>query len=155
MPENFPTDARLGVFTIADASQTTKTLMPGNLSSVDGLPGTRELIDTSKIGDSGRTFTRSIWNGTAVLEGFYVGSTNSTGAYTVLESLLDNTTAVGWRYAPLGTDCGESPVRRNSFGDGWIRSLTITGRVANAVTFRAELQVEGVVNNGDSTDYAL
>jgi hypothetical protein len=146
-----PFDSRDGFFSIVGSNGTsTFTLAPGNLSSVDGLPGTKELIDTSKIGDSGRTFTRSLWNGTFVLEGFY-DHTASTGAQVVLEGLLDMSSATTFQYGPTGNSTGQTPPSRKISGKCWIRSQNITGRVGNTITFRAEGQVEGTVDFGTFT----
>lgn len=146
-----PFDSRDLHFSIVDSDGTsTRTLAPGNLTSVDGLPGTKELIDTSKIGDSGRTFTRSLWNGTFVLEGLY-DHTASTGAQIVLQNLIDMSSATTFSYGPTGSSSGASPINRKISGKCWIRTFNITGRVANAISYRADGQVEGTVDFGTFT----
>ena len=70
-----PWDARFGKFVITDSDGTSTRDLSPFLTGVDGLPGSRELIDTSKISDSGRTFTPGLVNGTFVLEGNYDNKT--------------------------------------------------------------------------------
>jgi len=148
-----PWDARFGKFVITDNDGTTTRDLSAFLTGVDGLPGSRELIDTSKISDSGRTFTPGLVNGTFVLEGNY-DQTNPTGPDRVLPDILAMSTATAFAYHPTGDDCGTSPNNRAYSGNCWIRSYTITGRVASVITFRADGQVEGIVTVGNSTALA-
>ena len=138
-----PFDARDQSFNILASNGTSTQDISAGLTGIDGLPGTKELLDTSKIGDSGRTFTRSLWNGTFVLEGVH-DSTAATGAFAVLNDIIDMSTATTFYYAPTSTASGSLKYS----GACWIRSMTITGRVANAISFRADGQVEGVVEIG-------
>jgi hypothetical protein len=143
-------DARNQHFSIVDSDgSSTRDLSP-YLTGIDGLPGTKELIDTSRIGDSGRTFTRSLWNGTAVLEYLYSNVTTS-GISLVLDNLIDMSTATTFAYGPTGTSSGGTYINRKISGSCWVRSNTITGRVASAVSGRADIQIEGTVNFGTFT----
>lgn len=144
-----PWDARFSKFVITQSDGTTTRDLSAFLTGVDGLPGSRELIDTSKISDSGRTFTPGLVNGTFVLEGNY--DNVNPGPDRALTDILAMSTATAFAYHPTGDDCGTSPVNRAFSGDCWLRSYTITGRVASVITFRAEGQVEGIVTIGNST----
>jgi len=144
-----PWDARFSKFVITQSNGTTTRDLSAFLTGVDGLPGSRELIDTSKISDSGRTFTPGLVNGTFVLEGNY--DNVNPGPDRALTDILAMSTATAFAYHPTGDDCGTSPVNRAFSGNCWIRSYTITGRVASVITFRSEGQVEGIVTIGNST----
>lgn len=145
-----PYDARDQFFSIVDSDASTTRDLSGYLTGVDGLPGTKELIDTSRIGDSGRTFTRSLWNGTITLEYLYDDST-SAGISVVLDNLIDMSSATTFAYGPTGNDTDQTPASRKISGSVWVRANTITGRVATAISGRADLQVEGVVTLGTWT----
>jgi len=139
-----PFDSRDQFFTIVDSDGSSTRNLSAQLTGIDGLPGTKELLDTSKIGDSGRTFTRSLWNGTFVLEYLY-NNTETSGIAVVLDNLIDMSSATTFIYGPTGDSSGASPVNRSISGSCWIRTNTITGRVANAISGRVDGQVEGVV----------
>jgi len=145
-----PYDARDQIFTIVDSNGTSTRDLSKFLTGIDGLPGTKELIDTSKIGDSGRTFTRSLWNGTATLEYLYDAATTS-GINIILDNLIDMSSSTPFAYGPTGSSSGASPVNRRISGNIWVRSNVITGRVASAISGRVDMQVEGVVTLGTWT----
>lgn len=148
---NPPHDSRDQIFTILDTDgASTRDLSPF-LTGVDGLPGTKELLDTTKIGDSGRTFTRSLWNGSFTLEGYF-DATSSNGPGIVLGNLLASDTGpFAFQYGPTGSSSDASPLNRKISGNCWIRDYNITGRVATAISFRAAGQVDGVVTEGTWT----
>ena len=139
-----PFDARDQYFNIVDSDASSSRDLTSSLTGIDGLPGTKELIDTTVIGSSGRNFTRSLWNGTFTLEGLH-DSTAVTGALRVLNNLIDMSTATTFIYGPNTTGTGSIKYS----GSCWIRSVTITGRVASAISFRADGQIEGVTTIGN------
>jgi len=143
MANTGPFDARDQYFSIIDSDGTSTRDLTSSLTGIDGLPGTKELIDTSKIGDSGRTFTRSLWNGVFTLEGLFE-STAASGALTVMGNLIDQSTATSFVYGPNSTAAGALKYS----GNCWVRTFTITGRVASAISYRVDGQVEGVVTIG-------
>jgi len=145
-----PYDARDQIFTIVDSNGTSTRDLSKFLTGIDGLPGTKELIDTSKIGDSGRTFTRSLWNGTATLEYLY-NNTETSGISIVVQNLIDMSSATTFAYGPTGSSSGASPTNRKISGKIWVRSDVITGRVASAISGRIDMQVEGTVDFGTWT----
>lgn len=147
---NPPFDSRDQFFSIVDSDASTTRDLSGYLTGIDGLPGTKELIDTSRIGDSGRSFTRSLWNGTITLEYLY-SNTTSAGISVVLDNLIDMSSATTFVYGPTGGSSGATPDNRKISGKVWVRANTITGRVATAIAGRADLQVEGTVNFGTFT----
>jgi len=147
---NPPFDAKFEFFSIVDSDGTTTRELSAFLTGVDGLPGARELLDTSKITDSGRTWTPSLVNATFVLEGYY-DNTASGGPSIVLDNILAMSTATTFSYGPAGNTSDQTPVSRQYSGACWIKSNTNTGRVASAVSFRAEGQVEGTLTIGTFT----
>jgi len=148
-----PYDPRDSILTITDTGNNISTFSP-ILTSVDGLPGSRDLLDTSKIGDSGHTFTPSLLNGTFVIEGLYSDDTATANLATRLMGILSMSTSSLFEYAPTGDSTAPAPTNTHqSFtGNCFMRSFTHTGRVNTAITFRAELQVDGVVAIVDSTN---
>ena len=148
---NPPYDSRDTYFAIVDSNGTSTRVLSRFLTGVDGLPGTKELIDTSKIGDSGRTFTRSLWNGTANLEYLYDQFDTSSSISVVLDNLIDMSTATTFEYGPTGNTSGLGRINRKISGKIWVRTNNITGRVGSAVSGRVDLQVEGTVNFGTFT----
>jgi len=149
---NPPFDAKFGFFSIVDSDGTTTRDLSSFLTGVDGLPGARELLDTSKITDSGRTWTPSLVNATFVLEGYYDNTTGvPNGPSVVLDNILLMSTATTFSYGPTGNTSDQTPASRQYSGSCWIKSNPITGRVASAVSFRAEGQVEGTLTIGTFT----
>ena len=140
---NPPFDARDSKFIIIDSDGSSTRDLSAFLTGVD-FPMQRELIDTSKIGDSGHTWTPSLQNNTFVLEGLY-DNTATSGPDVVLTNILGMTTATTFVYAPTGTATDQIPLNRQIAGSCWIRSYNPTGRVATVISFRAEGAVEGVV----------
>lgn len=143
MANTGPFDARDQFFSIIDSDGSSTRDLASSLTGVDGLPGTKELIDTTVIGSSGRNFTRSVWNGTFTLEGLY-DSTGATGALSVFNNLIELSTATTFIYGPNTTGTGSLKYS----GSCHIRSFNITGRVATAISYRVDGQVDGVVTIG-------
>lgn len=149
MAGNAPYDSRDLYFSVVDSGGSTRNLSP-YITAVDGLPGTRELLDTSKVGDSGHTFTPSLWNSPFRVEGWY-DKTSSAGIGPVFEDLLQMSTATTFVYGPTGISSGATPPNRQVSGSMWVRNVNEPGRVGNAVSINADCQVQGKVTIGTST----
>ena len=145
-----PYESRNLVFSIVDSDGATTRDLSAYLTGVSGLPGERELVDVTRLGDTGHRFVTSLWNGRFTLNGLY-DKTATAGPDTVLTNLLANTTASPFAFGPTGSSSGASPVNRKVSGSAWIRSYTIQGQVGAAVAFTAEGQVEGNVSVGTWT----
>jgi len=139
-----PHESRPAYFSIVDSDGTSTRDLSSFLTGIDGLPGERELVDVTRLGDSGHRFVASLFNGRFGLEGLY-DKTASTGPDVVLTNLLGMTTATTFIYGPTGNSSGQTPVNRRVTGSCWIRTYTAPARVGAAVSFRADGQVEGVV----------
>ena len=151
MAVNPPFDPINTILAITDTANTMSTFS-SFLTSVDGLPGSKDLLDTSKIGDSGHTFTPSLHNGTFVIEGLYDNSTSEGfSVSSKLVGILSMTTASAFVYAPTGLSTTVTPRPELFSGSCFMRSFTNTGRVNTAITFRAEFQVEGIVDLRETT----
>lgn len=147
---NPPYDAKFQFFSIVDSDGSSTRDLSSFLTGVDGIPGQREIIDTSKVTDSGHTFTPSLFNAPFTLEGYY-DNTATSGPDVVLDNILRMSTATTFEYGPTGNSSGATPINRKYSGSCWVRNYTITGRVGSAVSFRAELQSEGVIASGTFT----
>lgn len=110
------------------------------ISSIDGLPGPRELIEVTALGDSGRTWIPGLENSVITLE-FQWSEDTTRGPDTVLGVLRTHTSAVHFDYGPEGKATGDVKY----YGTCWVRNFQITSRVGGQVTARAELQVNGAV----------
>lgn len=109
--------------------------------SIDGLPGPRELIEVTALGDTGRTFIPGLENGVITLE-LQWSEDASVGPDTVLGALRTHTAAVDFEYGPEGNASTDIMYT----GTCWVRNFQITSRVGTQVTARCELQVEGAVS---------
>ncbi len=136
-----PYEARPLFFSIVDSDGVTTRDISPHLTFVDGLPGTRELVDVSRLGDSGQRFVASLTYGEFVLEGLY-NKDLSTGLDTILTNLLDMTTPTSFVFGPTGsTAVVASPGNRVIAGGAWIKEYNILAQVGSAVEF----EVIGVV----------
>lgn len=143
-------DSRFQFLSVVDSDGSSTRNLSSFLTNIDGLPGERELVDTSKVGDSGHTFTPSLQNAPFSVDGIYDNQSTS-GPDVVLSNLRDMSTATTFVYGPSGSSTGATPPNRKISGSCWLRRYTITGRVGSAVSFRAEFQSEGVITIGTFT----
>lgn len=130
------------VFQITDTGAQLRDLSPYILS-IDGLPGVRELIEVTALGDSGRKFIPGLENVVITLELMWSEDV-SVGPDTVLGPLRTHTSAVAWDFGPEGK---VNPDIKYS-GNCWVRNFTAPVRMGDKVMARAELQVDGAVARG-------
>ena len=124
---------------IEDAGGALRIVTP-NVTSVDGLPGERELVEITALGDSARSYAPGLTNTTFTVEGYW-DETANTGTDTVLGVLYNHTAALSVVYGPEGNDTGDVQYNVECF----CRSYTITSRMGEIVTFRAEFQSNAAV----------
>jgi hypothetical protein len=144
-----PFESRNIFFSIVDSTGSTHDVS-AHLTSIDGLPGERDLVDVTRLGDTGHRFITSLWNGRVTLQGLY-DKTASTGADVLFTDALSNTSAQAFVYGPTGNSSGASPVNRRVTGSLWVRSYVASGSVGAAVAFSVDAQVEGNVAFGTFT----
>lgn len=116
------------------------------LVSIDGLPGERELIEVTALGDSGRKFIPGLENVVISLELRWSEDTTS-GPDTVLGVLRTHTSAVHFHYGPEGRATGDIKY----YGTAWVRNWVVVSRTGAEVTARCDLQVEGQVTRSTFT----
>lgn len=139
-----PFESRDAFFSVIDSDGTTTRNLSTYLTGIQGL-GERELVDVTRLGDSGHRFVASLYNGRFSLDGLY-DKTDSVGADEVLSNLvLMTSSATTFVFGPTGTTSGASPVNRKITGLAWIRQYDVNASVGAAVTFHAEAQVDGAV----------
>ena len=110
------------------------------ITEVSGLPGERETLDTTTVGDAGREHDPSLENGIIRLAGFW-DDTATRGPDTVLGYLLTHTSNVYFSYGPSG----KTTTKIAYEGYCWVRRYEITTRVGEMVGWTAELEVNGQV----------
>ena len=126
------------VFTIADSGGTVRDIS-ADLTSIDGLPGEREMQDHTTLGATGRQHLPGLDNVTISLEGFF-DDTASTGADVVLSGLRTfATNSSAFVFSPVGTTLG----KRKISGVGWVSSYTTSPKVGELVPFKATITVDG------------
>lgn len=113
------------------------------VTSIDGLPGPRELIEVTALGDAGRKWIAGLENVVITLELLWSDDA-SVGSDTVLGLIRDDTAARAFDYGPEGKATGDIKYS----GTCWVRNYQVTSRVGQAVTAKAELQVEGIITKG-------
>ena len=114
--------------------------------SIDGLPGERELIDVTALGDAGRKFIPGLENIVITLELRWSDDAGG-GPDTVLGPLRTHTAAVHFNYGPEGRATGDIKYS----GTCWVRNYTAPSRTGAEVSARCELQVDGQVSRGTYT----
>ena len=123
-----------------DSSDGSPRIVTSNITSVDGLPGERELVEITALGDSARSHAPGLTNTTFTVEGYW-DETANTGTDTVLGPLYLHTAALTVVYGPEGNDTGDVLYTVECF----CRNYTITSRMGEIVTFRAEFQSNAAV----------
>lgn len=126
-------------FSIADTGGTERNISP-YITSIAGLPGTRELRDVTALGATGRSRFPALQDSRITLEGFYTDDV-APGADAVLGPLRTDTTARTFKYGPKGNTAGFPRYTGTCF----VENYELTGQVGNMVTWRAELGVHGAV----------
>ena len=136
-------DSKESVFTLYDGAAIQLDLSR-YLTSIDGLPGPRELIDVTPLNASGHAFIPSLENVVITIEMNWSDDANDSayGAPDVLLEGMRKATAVRlFEYGPEGKTTGEVKYS----GNCWLRNYQITSRLGSQITCRAELQVDGTV----------
>jgi hypothetical protein len=138
-----PTHGKDTSFTLEDSAATTPRDLSTQLTSV-AFSRQNDNHDTTCFGAEGHTFINGLTNGTCTIQGWW-DATASTGAATVIDGLvgLDGVT-LGAVYGPFGTTTGNI---KYSF-ECILKSVDVSGPVADLVSFTAQLQISGDVTKG-------
>lgn len=116
------------------------------LTEVSGLPGERELNDSSTFGDAGRERHPSLENGIIRLAGFY-DDESVRGPDAVFGPLRTHDSEVHFNFGPSGKASGDE----RYYGDCWVRRYEIGARIGELVGWTAELEVHGQVTRDTYT----
>lgn len=110
---------------------------------VSGLPGTRDLAETTSFGANGTQSIPGLENVSFSISGSF-DPTATTGPIAVLNGLRTATTYGSFEYAPQGNTNGNILYS----GNCWLSSFEVESSVDDKVSFEAEFQVEGTVAVG-------
>ena len=141
-------DSKVSVFRIDDTASTLRDLSAA-ITSIDGLPGPRNLNEVTALGDSGARFIPGLENVQFSLSGMYndqavQASPSLSGPDNVLGPLRTWTSAVDFEHGPEGGASGDVKYS----GTCWVTTYEIKSTVGNIVEWSASLQVEGTVARG-------
>lgn len=113
------------------------------ITSLEGLPGPREMYDKTALGDTGRKYFGGLENVVITLDGLY-DDTATTGPEAVLGPERSLNTDRAWDYGPKGSTAAFLKYSGNCL----VRDFRHTSRVGNLVGWHAELVVQGAVTRG-------
>ena len=135
-------DSSISRFHIADTTGTTHDLA-ASITEIDGIPGSRPLIDVTSLTDDGPVYTLGAGLKPAVtLTGIF-----DDDADAVLAPLLTHPSPVEFTYAPAGT----SPGSVKYTGQCWVERYEVSSTAGDRVGYTATLRVEGNVIRGIHT----
>lgn len=127
------------VFLLEDSGGTDRDLS-AYITSIDGLPGPREMQDSTTLADDGRKHEAGLENATITLELVW-DDTATSGPDVVLSGLRGDNTERGFQYGPKGSTTGFMRYT----GNMKLAEYRITSRVGEIVRATATLNVQGVV----------
>ena len=131
-------NSRVSVFKY-DTTGDSLTDVSAYLTEISGLPGERELLDSTTIGDAGREREPSLENGIIRLAGFF-DDTATIGPDAIFGTQLVHTSAMNFEYWPEGL------TGTKYHGTAWVRRYELTSRVGEMVGFTVELEVNGQIS---------
>src|SRR3990167_2013137 len=129
-------------FSIVDTGASVRTLS-ADIVSIEGLPGPRELLDSTTLGVTGHTHHPTLENIRFTIE-FLYNDTASTGSAAVINALRTHTAATAFVFGPKGSASGAEKFS----GDCWVADVSNPIRIGSLVGIRAEFRVNGAVTRG-------
>lgn len=129
-------------FKIDDSGGTLRDIS-AHVKQVSGLPGSRNLSDSTAFGDSGERAQPGLQSASITVTG-WLDTTATTGSYTVLSGLRTATATSSYEYGPMGTTTG---LPKES-GECWLESLVYDAEVTGTVPFTATLKLDGANTSG-------
>lgn len=130
------------VFSLDDSGGTLRDIK-AYLNSVTGLPGARNLSETTAFGDQGQ---RNI-PGLAVTSFSIAGHADFASAQAIgqlLNGLRTTTATSSFEYGPEGNTTGDAKYS----GECWLTDYEVGAQVADKVSISASFAVDGVVTSG-------
>ncbi len=130
-------DSSISKFHMSDATGTSHDLSP-SITDVDGIPGSRSLIDVTSLTDEGHSYVPGPHNPAVTLTGIFDDDTDA-----VLGALFSegHPSPVEFDYAPAGT----SPGSVKYTGRCWIERYKVSSTAGERVGYTATLRVDGSV----------
>lgn len=132
-------DAQVQKFSIQDSGGTERDISD-YIISISGLPGPRELNESTTLNRSGRYWHPTLENVVITLE-VVLSKDANVGTETVFGPLRTHTATRTFYYGPFGSTGGFPKYT----GSCWVRNFNITGRVATLLIASVELQVQGTI----------
>ncbi len=136
------THGRNTYFAVEDSTATTLRNLSPYITSTS-MPRGNDQHDDTTYGATGHTFKNGLTNGTLTINGFW-DKTASTGAATVLDSLIGVSTTVGFEFGPEGN--GSGSVKYS--GECTMVSVDYSAPVADLVGFTATFNISGACTKG-------
>lgn len=133
-------DAQVQKFAVQDSGGTERDISD-YIVSIAGLPGPRDLNESTTLNRSGRYYHPTLENVVITLE-LVASKDASVGTDTVFGPIRTHTSVRTFYYGPFGSTGGFPKYT----GSVWVRNYNITGRVGNLITATVELQVQGTVS---------
>ena len=131
-------DSSISKFHISDTTGTSYDIST-SITRIEGIPGSRSLIDVTSLTDDGRAYVAGPDDPTITLTGIFDDNTD-----TLLSALLAHPSPTDFIYAPAGT----SPGSARYTGRCWVERYDISSTARDRVTYTATLKVEGTINRG-------
>lgn len=126
------------VFKVSDSGATLRDIS-AFVHDVSGLPGGRNLSDTTAFGAGGETSQPGLASATFTVKG-WLDTTALTGSYTVLNGLRTTTAVSNFEYGPMGGTTGMP----KSTGNCWLQDLSYDVTVTDSVPFTATFKLDGI-----------
>ena len=134
-------DSSISRFHIDDTMGASQDLSQ-NITEIEGIPGSRSLIDVTSLTDDGRTYVAGAPDSIVRLAGIFDDA--ESGADAVLGALLSHASPVEFSYAPAGTSAGS--VRYS--GRCWVERYEVSSSAGDRVAYTATIRVEGSIARG-------
>ena len=112
------------------------------VTEVSGLPGGKNLVEVTALGDPGAKFIPGLENVRVSLSGVYDNAATN-NPETVFGIARQGTATLSIKYAPEGSGTGTAYT-----AEVWVAEYQVLSRVGNAVEWSASLQVDGTVLRG-------
>ncbi len=127
------------VFKVDDSGGTLRDIS-GDVNDVTGLPGARQLSETTAFGDGGQKNIPGLVVVQFTVTGMY-NTTASTGSITVLKGLRTTSVTSSFEYGPEGGTSG----LLKWLGEAWMQDFVVAAQVGDKIPFTATFQVDGLV----------
>ena len=135
-------DSKVSVFFL------NSTNMTAYIKSVDGIPGSRLLNDTTTFGSVGHRFTNGLEQQDYTIEMFYADkSVDTSGTDAIVSPIRTATSTVPFAFYPAGTTAGYTKYS----GNLWVESYNVKPVIGQAVL----ATVKGKVDNGVTAGVAI